>query len=235
MSSVPTVSQIPGSVLDTVTATNLANSSISVPTEATWQPPITVPTTIVSPTQAVSNTIVVPGTGGTSGGGGSPSGIPAYVTSVAAAESPYKNKNGQMFTVVSVSFDPPVDVNWSGIQIWFSGYNGNPYPQLMTTGHISPVSFLVETTKETVLITVNSVSPLGVFPLFATAPTTTLTINGVLSNPSPPSIANSLSVTPTGYQFQFNYIAGLAADVIMGYNIYKNSSNSFPGTAGFLK
>jgi hypothetical protein len=105
----------------------------------------------------------------------------------------------------------------------------------MTTGHISPVSFLVETTKETVLITVNSVSPSGVFPLFATAPTTTLTINGVLSNPSPPSIANSLSVTPTGYQFQFNYIAGLAADVIMGYNIYKNSINSFPGAGTFIK
>jgi hypothetical protein len=106
----------------------------------------------------------------------------------------------------------------------------------MATGNVSPLSFLVETTGETVLVTANSVSPSGFQPLFSAAPTTTVTINGVLSAPSPPSIANSLVTTPTGYQFQFNYISGLSADVIMSYNIYKNSSNSYPGpSAGFVK
>ena len=228
MSSVPTVSQIPNSVLDTVTQTNLTNSGASVPTTAVWQTPVTAPTSIATVTP-VSTAIVVPGSG-------SPDGIPTYVGALAATEAPYKNKNGQMFTAVSVTFIPPVDVNWAAVQIWFSGYNGNPYPQLMTTGSVSPLSFLVETTGETVTITANSVSPQGLQPLFTGAPTTTLTLNGVAGQPPSPSIANSLSVTPTGYQFQFNYISGLSADVIMSYNIYKNSVNSYPGpSSGFVK
>jgi hypothetical protein len=152
------------------------------------------------------------------------------VMSVSATESPAKQQD-RTFSLVSVTFTrDPSDNNFAGARIWFTGYKGNTTPMLMTQGTDSPVSFLCETTNEWVTVTVQSYGSDGSTVDFASCATTTVQLDGVISATSAPSISQSLTTTPIGYQFAFNQLAGLAADVVDGYRIYRNPVNN-PGTA----
>lgn len=161
---------------------------------------------------------------------------PLQVTSVTATESPAKAKDGSMVSEVSVSFVVnPSDTKFGSATIWFTGYAGNPNAQEMETAFVSPCTFLVPTpafiagVPNTVTVTVQAVSISGHPADFAFAPSTTVALDGVVSAPPAPS-TGSLIGTPTGYQFSFNFLAGLSADRVSGYKIYRNTSNS-SGTA----
>ena len=157
---------------------------------------------------------------------------PFQVSGVSATESPFRTKDGSVKSNVSVSFTTnPSDPNYDHVQIWFTGYNGNSNPQLMPgDSRTSPASFLCDTTNETVTVTVVAVGPDGTTADFALAPTTTVLLDGVVSAPAAPSIAQSLIATPTGYQFSFNQLSGLSADQVDGYQVYRNTTN-VSGTA----
>jgi hypothetical protein len=164
----------------------------------------------------------------------SPTADPLQVNSVSATESPYKTQTGQMVSLVSVSFTRDVhDTQFAGIEIWFTGYNGSSLPQLMAQGSQSPVQFLCETTHETVTVTVVSYH-LDKSADFSHAPTTTVLLDGVISAPAAPSIAQTLTGVALGYQFAFNQLASLSADLVDAYRVYRNSTNSF-GSATLLR
>jgi hypothetical protein len=157
-----------------------------------------------------------------------PAGTPNSVSGVSATESPYKTPTGQMVSDVSVSFVVnPSDTFFFKAQVWFVGYNGNPNPQLMADGTASPVSFLTDTTHETVTVYVVTVGTTGLPSSdVLSAPNTTVTLDGVVSAPPAPSVSQSLTSTPTGYQFSFNYLTGLSADLVDGYKVYRNTVNN---------
>jgi len=94
----------------------------------------------------------------------------------------------------------------------------------------SPASFLCDTTGETVTVTVVAVGSSGLTADFDHAPTTTVLLDGVISAPTAPTIAQNLIATPTGYQFSFNQLAGLSADMIDDYQVWRNTTNT-SGTA----
>ncbi len=157
-----------------------------------------------------------------------PAGTPNSVSGVSATESPYKTPTGQMVSDVSVSFVVnPSDTFFYKAQVWFVGYNGNPNPQLMADGTASPVSFLTDTTHETVTVYVVTVGTTGLPSSdVLSAPSSTVSLDGVVSAPPAPSVSQSLTSTPTGYQFSFNYLTGLSADLVDGYKVYRNTVNN---------
>src|SRR5206468_3197374 len=127
--------------------------------------------------------------------------------------------------------DPvPGDPYFAGVQVYFSGYNGNSSPQLIAEGRTSPVEFLCQTTGETVLVTVVAVSAAGVQADFATAPAVYVSLDGQVSAPPHPSIAQAQVplVNNSGWQFAFNVIGGLEFDLIQGYRIYHSETDSTP-------
>lgn len=166
----------------------------------------------------------------------SPAGTPDQVTNISATESPFRAQDGTMLSNVSVSFTVnPSDTFFDHAQIWFTGYNGNPNPQLMPGDtRVSPAAFLCDTTHETVTVTVVAIGSTGLASDFSFAPHTTVLLDGVTSAPAAPSISQPLIGTPTGYQFAFNYLGGLAADQVSGYKVYRNTSGTF-GTATAIK
>jgi hypothetical protein len=156
---------------------------------------------------------------------------PAVCTNLSAVESPYKTADGSLKSLVSVSF-VNTDPNFASASIWFTGYSGSSSAQYVASGTQSPVSFLCETTHETVTITVVAIGSDGSSLAFNQAPTTSVVLDGVQSAPPPPTIVNgSFVVTPIGYSFSFDVEGGLLADVISGYNVYRNTANTYAGSA----
>jgi hypothetical protein len=170
----------------------------------------------------------------TTTGAATPAGGPLQVLSVSVVESPSKQQD-RTYSEVSVSFaKDPADSNFASVKIWFIGYQGNPSPTLMTEGATSPVTFLVESTGETVSVKVQAASSTGLTTDLTSAPTAPVTLDGVVSAPPAPTVTQTLLATPVGYQFQFAYEGGLLADVISGYNVYRNTTNS-PSGATIVK
>lgn len=156
-----------------------------------------------------------------------PIGTPKSVLTCSAVESPAKAQ-GRTFSEISVSFTrDTTDKYFAGVNIWAKGYKGNANWELLSSGGDSPVSFLEETTKETLTIAVQAVGSGFVSPL-AKAPTCTVTLNGVISAPPAPNVSSPLAATPLGYQFQFDQIVLSAGtqDVIDAYKVYRFTSNT---------
>jgi hypothetical protein len=163
-------------------------------------------------------------------------GPPKYqVTNLSVTESPLKRQD-RTFSEVSVSFTrDPSDAAFGGVKIWFTGYKGVATPVLVADGRNSPLSFLVETTGETVVVTCQAAGSDGSTIDFAGAPTTTVLLDGVISAPPAPSISQSLVATPLGYQFAFTQVSvGSTQDVIDSYRVYKFTADT-PGSAALLK
>lgn len=161
-------------------------------------------------------------------------GTPLQLTSISAVESPIKSQ-GRTFSEVSVSFTRnPSDTNFDSVKIWFTGYEGTTDPQLMAQGTTSPITFLVETTGETVTVYGQAVSAAGLTSDLTTAIHTTVVLDGVVSAPPAPTVTQNLLATSEGYQFSFAYEGGLLADVIQSYNIYRYTSNT-PSSAVIVK
>lgn len=156
-------------------------------------------------------------------------GIPKPLISVNATESPVKLQSSTV-SEVSISFiRDGSDLNYYAVGIWFTGYHGNPNPVLMASGTTSPVSFLCDTTDEVVVVQVQTVSSTGLSAPLIFAKSTTVKLDGVVSAPPAPSIAQSLVGTPTGYQFSFNQdsLAKGDEDVINAYRVYRSATNLF--------
>jgi hypothetical protein len=161
---------------------------------------------------------------GSSGGN-----VPQPLLSVTAVESPSK-QHDRTYSEVSVTFTRNTsDANFGTVKIWFEGYQGSSTAVLMAEGDTSPITFLCESTGETVTVLAQPASPSGLTDDLSTAASTSVALDGVVSAPPAPTVSQSLLATPTGYQFQFAYEGGLLADVIQGYNIYRNTSNTTSG------
>lgn len=152
-------------------------------------------------------------------------GQPFPLLGVSASSEPFKTATGEIKCLVSISYtsSPP-----TGARIWFVGYHGSTTPALVSEGTESPVTFLADPTGETVTVYGESVQNgiIGKGPLTTWAPKTTVVLSPATAAPPAPSMAQNLVGTPTGYQFEFNQIAGLAANVIDGYAIYRNTTDS---------
>lgn len=155
---------------------------------------------------------------------------PLPVSAILAVESPYKATASGVYSLVSVEFNRAADSNFGHVNVWATGYHGSSVPELVASGTTTPISFLLETTGETVTLFAVSVSISGVSNSLVGSPFTTVLLDGVISAPSAPTIAQTLVTTLTGYQFQFNFATGLAADIIDGYAIYRHTAND-PGAA----
>jgi hypothetical protein len=158
-----------------------------------------------------------------------------YVIGLSTARAVNKNSDNTLSEIVSLTFTPPAANpnlgNFQAIAIYATNYQGSAQPTLVGQGITSPVSFKMSITGETVVLTVQSISSTGIYSAFSGAPTTSVVLNGVTTAPSAPTISTTLAATPTGYQFSFNYEGGLLADVIQGYNIYRNTSNTTSGAS----
>lgn len=151
------------------------------------------------------------------------------VSGVSATESPFKTNSGQLLSLVAVNFTPNAgDPSFSGVEVWFTNYNGSANAQLMAEGRTSPVQFLCETTQETVTVTVVAYHADGATSDFTLAPTTTVLLDGVTSAPPAPTISQTLVGTPTGFQFAFIQVALPVGtqDVVQSYRIYRNTVNN---------
>lgn len=161
-------------------------------------------------------------------------GFPKQLLSISAVESPSRQQT-TTYSEVSVSFvRDTTDPLFFGVRIWFIGYQGSTSSVIVAEGDVSPVSFLVQTTGETVTVVGQPVAADGTPANFALAVRTTVALDGVVSAPPAPSIAQSLVGTPLGYQFSFNeVILTSQQDVIDSYRIYRNTVND-DTTATFI-
>jgi hypothetical protein len=154
-----------------------------------------------------------------------PSGIPEQVTNVSATESPSKQQD-RVYSLVSVSFTRgSSDLFFAGARIWLVGYKGNMNAILVADAQDSPVSFLVETTNETVVVKVQAFGTDGTPASYDDCPSTTVLLDGVASAPPDPTIAQYIVAISGGWQFQFNFLTGLIEEVIDGYWIYRSATN----------
>lgn len=153
-------------------------------------------------------------------------GIPAQVSTLSATESPFKTDAG-MRSLVSVAFVPPPDY-YGSAEVYLTGYNGCATPQLVASGVDSPIEVLVDTTHETVMVTVLAVSPNNITADKSSVPAVWVALDGVQSAPPMPSIAQAQSALPdgSGWQFVFNVLGGLLADQISSYRIYHSENPS---------
>ena len=91
---------------------------------------------------------------GISAAGALGAGIPRHVTNVRASVS---NANTGSTSVVTVTFRrDPVDSSYSTAQVYIRAYNGNPSNVLIASGANSPISFVLNNTGESVVVTVQS-------------------------------------------------------------------------------
>ena len=148
-----------------------------------------------------------------------------FVSNVSATESPTK-VDDRTLSLVSVNFDRPSDIsNWAFARIGISGYKSNPNFVFIAEGSQSPVSFLLESTNETIVIAVGSMNGQGKTNDIDLAPTTAVDLDGVVSAPPNPTISQNLVGLPLGFQFQFTQLAGLTSDVVDSYRIYRHTAD----------
>lgn len=158
---------------------------------------------------------------------------PKQLISVAATESP-STQVDRTFSQVSVSFTrDPSDSLYAGVDVWFLGYKGNSQPVLVSSGADSPIIFLCETTKEVVTVVAQPFSIGGIRAPFGGAVRVALALDGVVSAPAAPSIAQqtvtiTAGASTAGQQLQFNFLPASLSDVVLGYWVYRVGSHTAP-------
>jgi hypothetical protein len=152
-------------------------------------------------------------------------GAPKQVLTVFATESPVVTQ-GRTVSLLSVIFTRDGhDKYFGSVKIYLTGYKGNTQPVAIGDSHDSPCSFLVESTNENVVVTVQAIGQDGTPAAFDKAPTTHVLLDGVISSPPNPSISQTLVSVPLGFQFSFNQVSGLTTDIVKGYKIYRGTTN----------
>lgn len=160
------------------------------------------------------------------------SGNPFQLLSLSATQEPSRQQD-RVFSKVFISWTHVADSNFQGLRVWFKGYKGNSNPTLMADlGLQAPGSFLCEATGETVTVIGQPSGLNGHYASLDGAVSSTVTLSGAISAPPAPSINQTLVGTPTGFQFSFNQInLGGTQDVVDSYRVYRNTSNTFAGSA----
>jgi hypothetical protein len=180
--------------------------------------PITaIPVTVQAPTAAS------PGANPSGKGG-----VPLQLLSINVVQSP-NIEQSYTNSEVSVSFARNTsDVDYASVNIWFVGYHGSTNPTLMANGTKSPITFLCDSTGETVTVYAQTVGTTGLTAPLSFALQSSVTLNGVIGAPPEPTITQYTIATPTGYQFAFQQIVLSPGDedVIASYNIYKGGVNN---------
>lgn len=160
-------------------------------------------------------------------------GIPQQLLTISATESPSKQQD-RTFSKVSVSFTRDAnDKPYSHTRIWLKGYKGNTEPVMQAEGRNSPVTFLLETTNENIVVIGQPIGLSGSVAPLEQALSATVLLDGVISAPPDPTIAQTLTAIPQGVQFQFNFLSAQAADVVDGYYIYRNTVNDSASAGRF--
>ena len=160
-------------------------------------------------------------------------GLPKQVLSATATESPL-NDNDHLHSQVSVVFTRDGhDKNFAGASVFFTGYHGNANPVLVAQGNDSPIIFTCDTTLETVQVTLVPYNASFKHAPFAGARATVVALDGQTSAPPAPSLASGTvtiqnGATVLGQQFSFNFLPASLTERIVGYNIYRKSSNTTP-------
>lgn len=160
-------------------------------------------------------------------------GIPEVLLSISAAQSPVAQQ-AQTASLVTVTFTRDTsDSSFDHVRIWVKGYHGNTNPVLVASGSASPISFVLDSTGESVLVYGQTASASGQTADLSFAKAIIVTLSGTITAPPAPTITQTLVATPLGYQFAFAQIALPAADeeVMSAYRVYRNSSNSFSGSS----
>jgi len=163
-------------------------------------------------------------------------GVPLALLSLTAVQSPVIYQ-AVVYSAVTVSFTiDPSDQNYDHLAIWFTGYHGNVNAQLIASGSVSPLTFIVDATGETVSVFGQTVSSAGNSAPLDFAAHTLVTLTGQIGAPPAPTIAQSVVGTSTGFQFSFNQVVFPAGDVevIAVYKVYRNTANN-PGTASLIQ
>jgi len=159
-------------------------------------------------------------------------GAPKQVFNVQVTQTASKQQN-KIYSLVSVSFlRDAKDPNFAGAAIWVKGYKGNTNPVLVADTQDSPAAFLLEATKETVVVFVQAYSFTAEAPLSG-APSALVTLTGTPGAPPAPTIAQQTvtiqnGATILGQQFQFNYLPTVFNDVYDGYWIYRANAHVQP-------
>lgn len=157
-------------------------------------------------------------------------GMPRSLLSLTATQEPAKQQDRVMSQVIITFTRDANDLTFAGVRIWFVGYKGSTTPLLMASGSASPIIFLCEATGEKVTVLGQLVGQSGITQGLTSSASTTVTLNGQTQAPPAPSISQSLIGTSLGYQFSFNQIPSQVADVIDGYNIYRNTTGVLDGS-----
>lgn len=213
----------PSEVLDTVTAAAGVQSG-ALPVWKTGD--------ISAVISQRTSALTTPNTPSSSPGGGTVEvGVPQQVINVQAEQTGYKTPQNIIESLVTVTFGRWAnDPYFAGVQIWFTGYHGNPVPVLMAESRTSPAQFTCDPTGETVTITVVAYGPTGLTASFVNAPTTKVALTGTQGPPPAPTINQPVTALAgsIGWQFSWNVINGLIGDAIDGYWIYRSSTDTTP-------
>jgi hypothetical protein len=161
---------------------------------------------------------------------GSALGTPVQLWNLAVTTEPYK-VNNTMYVLVSLTYSYDTgDPNFGGANVWIQGYHGNLNPVLVASGKNQPFSFIADATNEAVILSAVAVSPTGISADISHAPSANFTLSPVSSAPPAPTVSQDLTaIAGGGYQFTFNFEAGLVGTIIACYNVYRNTTNSFSG------
>ena len=173
----------------------------------------------VTPTQITATTVTA-----------AAAGAPEALLSISATQEPVK-QNNQTASKVFVQFShDPSDVNFDHINVWVQGYHGSTTPTLVASGSESPVTFVLDATGETVIVIGQAASTTAVQAL-ADSLANLVTLSGVSSAPPAPTISQTLTATPLGYQFAFDQVdLSGTQDVMASYKVYRNTTNTFSGS-----
>jgi hypothetical protein len=176
---------------------------------------------VIARLQSAVTPTATPGTTGAA----TTTGAPRQLLSISATASPAAQQD-RTFSLVSVSFTRDGgDAAYGFTRIYLRGYKGNTGRVLQTEGKESPISFLLETTGETISIIGAPVGADGTPADIDLAMSAVVTLDGVTSAPPAPTVTQTAVPAPAAIQFTFSQLSGLVADVVDTYRIYRNTAN----------
>ena len=149
------------------------------------------------------------------------------VTGLSASEGPAISRDGHVVSRITVTFTAPSSSFWDYIEVWITGYQASANGVQVYSGRISPFRFDLEPTNETITIIAVTVTKHGLRN-DATAPTTTVLLDGQASAPLTPSGFTGQALVARGQIVRLTWTENIEAD-IDHYEIARRSDATAPG------
>lgn len=162
--------------------------------------------------------------------------IPSNPTSVSGTNGG-KVVDNVLLDTVTVQYTSPSPIgSFGGVFLVAKNYNGSSTLVKVgedtfhgAAGAIQSFVTVLQRTNEAVTFFVVPKTASEVTPTdWTTSPSFALTLNGLVSAPPAPTFTETLTATPTGYEFIFNQVVA-AGTVIDSYNVYRNTSFTSSG------